>query len=155
MDGMKNYLISVCCAAVLCGILKQIVGSSKMSSGMIRVLSGLFIAICIVSPWKNFRIDDLTQYNPLITAQGDLYAVTGYEMTQKKIDKLIIQSTEAYILEKTNQLHAQVEVSVSLSEDSIPVSVQITGQLSQEAKEELSAFLLNNIGIQKEMQIWR
>lgn len=155
MDGMKSYLISVCCAAVLCGILKQIVGSSKMSSGMIRVLSGLFIAICIVSPWKNFRIDDLTQYNPLITAQGDVYAVTGYEITQKKIDKLIIQSTEAYILEKANQLHAQVEVSVNLSEDSIPVSVQITGQLSQEAKEELSAFLLNNIGIQKEMQIWR
>ena len=155
MDGMKNYLISVCCAAVLCGILKQIVGSSKMSSGMIRVLSGLFIAICIVSPWKNFRVDDLTQYNPLITEQGDLYAMTGYEITQKKIDKFIIQSTEAYILEKANQLQTQVEVSVSLSEDSIPVSVQITGQLSQEAKEELSAFLLNNIGIQKEMQIWR
>lgn len=155
MDGMKNYLISVCCAAVLCGILKQIVGSSKMSSGMIRVLSGLFIAICIVSPWKNFRVDDLTQYNPLITEQGDLYAMTGYEITQKKIDKFIIQNTEAYILEKANQLQTQVEVSVSLSEDSIPVSVQITGQLSQEAKEELSAFLLNNIGIQKEMQIWR
>ena len=155
MDGMKNYLISVCCAAVLCGILKQIVGSSKMSSGMIRVLSGLFIAICIVSPWKNFRVDDLKQYNPLITEQGDLYAMTGYEITQKKIDKFIIQNTEAYILEKANQLQTQVEVSVSLSEDSIPVSVQITGQLSQEAKEELSAFLLNNIGIQKEMQIWR
>ena len=155
MDGMKNYLISVCCAAVLCGILKQIVGSSKMSSGMIRVLSGLFIAICIVSPWKNFRVDDLTQYNPLITEQGDLYAMTGYEITQKKIDKFIIQNTEAYILEKANQLQTQVEVIVSLSEDSIPVSVQITGQLSQEAKEELSAFLLNNIGIQKEMQIWR
>lgn len=155
MDGMKNYLISVCCAAILCGILKQIVGSSKMSSGMIRVLSGLFIAICIVSPWKNFRVNDLTQYNPLITEQGDLYAMTGYEITQKKIDKFIIQNTEAYILEKANQLQTQVEVSVSLSEDSIPVSVQITGQLSQEAKEELSAFLLNNIGIQKEMQIWR
>lgn len=155
MDGMKNYLISVCCAAVLCGILKQIVGSSKMSSGMIRVLSGLFIAICIVSPWKNFRVDELTQYNPLITEQGDLYAMTGYEITKKKTDKLIIQNTEAYILEKANQLQTQVEVSVSLSEDSIPVSVQITGQLSQEAKEELSAFLLNNIGIQKEMQIWR
>ena len=126
-----------------------------MSSGMIRVLSGLFIAICIVSPWKNFRVDDLTQYNPLITEQGDLYAMTGYEITQKKIDKFIIQNTEAYILEKANQLQTQVEVSVSLSEDSIPVSVQITGQLSQEAKEELSAFLLNNIGIQKEMQIWR
>ena len=126
-----------------------------MSSGMIRVLSGLFIAICIVSPWKNFRVDDLTQYNPLITEQGDLYAMTGYEITQKKIDKFIIQNTEAYILEKANQLQTQVEVIVSLSEDSIPVSVQITGQLSQEAKEELSAFLLNNIGIQKEMQIWR
>ncbi len=155
MDGLKNYLIAVCSAAILCAILKQIAGNGRMSRGTVHLLSGLFVAICIISPWKDFSLQDLEVYNPLMTQQADAYVETGKQLTKNQIDAIITEKTEAYILEKANALHVQVEVRVELSEEGIPLRSVITGKLSQEDKYQLSAFLLEEIGIQREMQIWR
>ena len=155
MDGLKNYLIAVCSAAILSAILKQLIGKSKMSSGTVNLLSGLFVAICIISPWKDFSLQDLEIYNPLHTQLGQSYVETGKRITQNQIDAIITQKVEAYILEKTNLMNVQVGVSVELSEDSIPLRSIITGSLSQKQINELSAFLIKEIGIQKEMQVWR
>lgn len=155
MSGLKSYLIAVCSAAILCAILKQIVGKGKTCSGTVHLLSGLFVAICIISPWKNFTLEDLEIYNPLLYEGAEIFVETGKQMTQNQIDAVITEKTEAYILEKTNQMQVQVEVRVELSDDGIPISSVITGNLSQQEIDELSAFLAKDIGIQKEMQIWR
>lgn len=155
MDGLKNYLIAVCSAAILSAILKQLIGKSKMSSGTVNLLSGLFVAICIISPWKDFSLQDLEIYNPLHTQLGQSYVETGKRITQNQIDAIISEKIESYILEKANQLGVQVEVSVELAEDSIPFKSIVSGRLSPEEKKTLSAFLEKEIGIQKEMQIWK
>ena len=155
MDGLKNYLIAVCSAAILSAILKQLIGKSKMSSGTVNLLSGLFVAICIISPWKDFSLQDLEIYNPLHTQSGQSYVETGKQITQNQIDAIITEKVESYILEKTNQLHLQVEVRVELAEDGVPFKSIVSGKLSPEEKKTLSAFLEKEIGIQKEMQIWK
>ena len=155
MDGVKNYLIAVCSAAILSAILKQLIGKSKMSSVTVNLLSGLFVAICIISPWKDFSLQDLEIYNPLHTQSGQSYVETGKRITQNQIDAIISEKIESYILEKANQLGVQVEVSVELAEDSIPFKSIVSGRLSPEEKKTLSAFLEKEIGIQKEMQIWK
>lgn len=155
MDGLKNYLLAVCSGAILCAILKQIAGKGKLSGGTVKLLSGLFVAICVISPWKHFSLQDLQIYNPLLTQNGDIYVETGKEITQSQIDAIITEQTEAYILEKANQMGVQVEVSVELSSSGIPEKAVIAGKLSQSEKEELSAFLLKETGIQREMQIWK
>ena len=155
MDGLKNYLIAVCSAAILSAILKQLIGKSKMSSVTVNLLSGLFVAICIISPWKDFSLQDLEIYNPLHTQSGQSYVETGKRITQNQIDAIITEKVESYILEKTNQLHLQVEVRVELAEDGVPFKSIVSGKLSPEEKKTLSAFLEKEIGIQKEMQIWK
>ena len=155
MGGLKNYLIAVCSAAILCAILQRIVGKGKIGNGTVRLLSGLFVAICIIAPWKDFSFEDLDMYNPFTSQQAGIYADTGKQMTQKQIQAIIIEKTEAYVLEKANQMRVQVEVRVELSEESIPLKTVISGELSPEDKEELSVFLLRDLGIQKEMQVWR
>ena len=155
MDGVKNYLIAVCSAAILSAILKQLIGKSKMSSATVNLLSGLFVAICIISPWKDFSLQDLEIYNPLHTQSGQSYVETGKRITQNQIDAIITERVESYILEKTNQLHLQVEVRVELAEDGVPFKSIVSGKLSPEEKKTLSAFLEKEIGIQKEMQIWK
>ena len=155
MDGVKNYLIAVCSAAILSAILKQLIGKSKMSSATVNLLSGLFVAICIISPWKDFSLQDLEIYNPLHTQSGQSYVETGKRITQNQIDAIITEKVESYILEKTNQLHLQVEVRVELAEDGVPFKSIVSGKLSPEEKKTLSAFLEKEIGIQKEMQIWK
>lgn len=155
MDGLKNYLIAVCSAAILSAILKRLVGKSKMCGGTVHLLAGLFVAICIISPWKDFTLQDLEMYNPLITQHGQTYVETGKQITQNQIDAIITEKVESYILEKTNQLHLQVEVRVELAEDGVPFKSIVSGKLSPEEKKTLSAFLEKEIGIQKEMQIWK
>jgi hypothetical protein len=155
VDGVKNYLIAVCSAAILSAILKQLIGKSKMSSVTVNLLSGLFVAICIISPWKDFSLQDLEIYNPLHTQSGQSYVETGKRITQNQIDAIITEKVESYILEKTNQLHLQVEVRVELAEDGVPFKSIVSGKLSPEEKKTLSAFLEKEIGIQKEMQIWK
>ena len=155
MDGVKNYLIAVCSAAILSAILKQLIGKSKMSSVTVNLLSGLFVAICIISPWKDFSLQDLEIYNPLHTQSGQSYVETGKRITQNQIDAIITEKVESYILEKTNQLHLQVEVRVELAEDGVPFKSIVSGKLSPEEKKTLSAFLEKEIGVQKEMQIWK
>lgn len=147
--------MAVFSAAILCAILKQIAGKNKMSGGVVHLLSGLFVSICIISPWKNFALEDLQMYNPILIQDGQDYVESGQQMTQKQIDAIITEKTEAYILEKANLLGVQVEVRVELSKDSIPFKSIITGKLSQDEKKVLSAFLQKEIGIQEEMQIWR
>ena len=100
-------------------------------------------------------MQDLDLYNPLQTQGAELYVETGKEITQKQMNGLITGKTEAYILEKANQMNVQVGVRVELSDDGLPVRSVIIGRLSQEEKKELSAFLLSELGIQKEMQTWR
>lgn len=155
MAGLKNYLIAVCSAAILCALLKQIVGKGKLSNGTIRILSGLFVAICIIAPWKDFSLRDLEVYNPLDTKTAESFVEDGKRITKSNINAIIMERVEAYILEKTNQLHVQVEVSVELSDEGVPIRSIITGELSRSEREELSAFLAGQIGIQKEMQIWK
>lgn len=154
MDGLKSYLISVCSAAILCAILKHIGGKAKITGVTMNVLCGLFVAICIIAPWKDFTLRDLEIYNPLKTQETNEYTEAGKEMMENELHTIIINQTESYILEKANQMHLQLEVRVELSEDGIPDRSIITGSLSPVQKEELSAFLLEGIGIQKEMQIW-
>jgi hypothetical protein len=155
VDGVKNYLIAVCSAAILSAILKQLIGKSKMSSVTVNLLSGLFVAICIISPWKDFSLQDLEIYNPLHTQSGQSYVETGKRITQNQIDAIITEKVESYILEKTNQLHLQVEVRVELAKDGVQFKSIVSGKLSPEEKKTLSAFLEKEIGIQKEMQIWK
>lgn len=155
MDGLRQYLIAVCSAAILCAIIKQIVGKEKMGGGTVHLLCGIFVSLCIISPWKDFSLKGLEIYNPLQTQQADAYVESGIQMTQVQINAIITEQTEAYILEKANQMRVQVEVRVELSDEGIPYRAVVAGALSQEEKEELSAFILEELGIQREMQIWR
>ena len=70
MGGLRSYLIAVCSAAILCAILKQIAGKGKISGPMVNLLSGLFVAICIISPWKDFNMQDIEILNPFDTKQA-------------------------------------------------------------------------------------
>lgn len=155
MNGLKEYLVAVCSAAILCSILKQIVGKGKLSSGMLQLLSGLFVAICMIAPWKDFSLRDLEVYNPLDTNSAQSFVEDGRQINKSNLNAIITQRVEAYILEKANQLHVQVEVSVELSDDGVPICSIITGDLTAREQEEMSAFLVSQIGIQREMQIWR
>ncbi len=156
MDGIRQYIISVCSAAVLCGIVKKIAGNSKASAGMIKLLTGLFVTICIISPWKSLSLDSLMEFNPAWDEDALGYVQQGQDMVNDSLCMSIKQETQAYILEKAQSMGIQVGVSIEVSDGDIPIPEKaiITGALSPAEKEVLSAFMVKELGIAKEMQIW-
>lgn len=155
MPDVKTYLIAICSAAILCAVLKQIAGKDKAGGQTVHLLCGLFIAICIIAPWKNFTLEDIQIRELLSLEQAEIYTNSGKEMMHNDMLAIITAETEAYILEKANQMNMLLEVRVELSGEGVPDRAVITGKYTQGQKEELSAFLLQELGIEKEMQSWR
>ena len=68
----------------------------------------------------------------------------------------IIIRTESYILEKAKALNCDLQVEVILSSDATPVpeQVRISGSISPYAKQAISTMLTEDLGIDREAQIW-
>ena len=70
--------------------------------------------------------------------------------------QFIKERTQSYILDKAQSLNAVLDVEVTLSDDEIPVPVKvcITGKVSPYARGRLENLIIEDLGIEKENQIW-
>ncbi len=156
MDSIRQYILSVIAAALLCGIINSLVGSKKASGKIVKLLTGLFMVLTLVAPWTKFNllnIADITQY---ISADAQAAVTSGEEAAQNYMGEIIKQQTESYILDKASSLGLDVEVHVGLNGDTppTPASVTITGTVSPYSKSILSRFIKNDLAIPEENQTW-
>ena len=155
MDGIKQYLLSVIVGAAICAILTKVVGKNTANAALVKLLSEVFLLILIISPFSKLRIPDIANFFTdrnnvdAVIADGELYK-------QKQLDRLIKESAEAYILDKAADLHADIQVEISLSETppQIPDGVVIYGDVSPYTKTVLRSAITNDLGIPEEAQIW-
>ena len=62
MQGIREYLLSITSAAIICAVAKHIIGEKGRSSKIIYVVTGLFMAITLISPVLNFRMENIERY---------------------------------------------------------------------------------------------
>lgn len=79
--------------------------------------------------------------------------MAGKRFADEEIEKIIIEQTQAYILDKADDFGAGLEVEVFVK-DLIPCSVSISGPISPLAKSQLSRYISENLGIPSEEQNW-
>lgn len=156
MEHIGKYIICVCSAGIICAVVNSLAGKGNLSNGMVKLLSGVFVAVVVVSPWKRFSFTKLTNIPLELSQNASIYVEQGQEDYKKQMASIITEKIEAYILEKALQMNAQVEVRVELSDSNtpVPVSASIWGNVTQKVKEELSTCMEIDLGISKEMQIW-
>lgn len=155
MDAVRSYLLSVCGAALLCGIADRFLGK-KGPAAAARVLTGLFLAFTVLQPLGKWDTEEFFDLDFDISDTAEKAVAQGQAQAQKSMTKIIKQEAAAYILEKAKTLHADIQVTVEVSDDSlpIPVSAQITGNVSPYAKSQLQAMMEQQLGISKENQRW-
>ena len=68
--------------------------------------------------------------------------------------QIISEQTEAYILDKAADLHANLHVEVTVGEDNLPTAVTLSGEASPYARRQIQAIIANDLGISKENQKW-
>ena len=78
------------------------------------------------------------------------------EMSTGAMIAIIKEETEAYILDKAASLGVTLSVEVMVEDGNVPrlSGVQLSGQVSPYARQQLSTWISNDLGISKENQKW-
>ncbi len=156
MEYIKQYLLSVISASIICALAMRISGKNKLQSAVIKLLAGVFLSITVIAPWTYIRLQDVTSYFSSMQTDADRIAAQGNEYASNEIISIITQETEAYILDKASVLGLSIKAEIVLNECEpfAPRAVTIYGSASPYAKLRLEQIIENDLGIQKENQVW-
>ncbi len=156
MDDLRQYLLSVTAAALVCALAARLLPKSGTAASVGKMVMGLFLALTVISPWATLQVGQLTDLT-FGTEQNAAQAVAeGKEYTRTTLQDIIKEQAEAYILDKAEQLALRLTVSVTVSDADIPVpvAVRLQGAASPYAKGQLQTAITEDLGIAKEDQLW-
>lgn len=153
MVRLQQYALAVVTGAVICSVVLSVAGNSSHVR-QIRLLCGIYLGILILKPiaGNNWNIDRILP--EIDGSEAAVHSAWGAEMAEEAMAKRISAQLEAYILDKATRAEADLSVTVILSEDQLPVGVELRGRVTDKIQEELSAFLESELGIPKENQRW-
>ncbi len=156
MDGIREYLLCVTVAALCCGIIISITGSKGMTGTTIKFLTGIFMAIVVVSPLAGLRLDALGGFLDDVHLEADQAAAFGEDAAFDAYADIIKENVTAYILDKAGSSGAALRVEVTLDDSvpPIPCSVKIQGRIAPYEKSLLSDAIEKDLGIKAEDQKW-
>lgn len=157
MDGLRDYIISIVSAAVLCSIAQGLIGKKSTYATIIRMVSGIFLAVTVISPWAKLQIADFTEYLKDLELEANTAAAVGKDALKDGLGSIIKEKCEAYILDKATSmgLDLSVEVTIDGSATPVPSAVTITGNISPYQKQKLKQIIAEEIGILEENQKWK
>lgn len=156
MDSIRQYLLTITAAAIFCGVIIAIIGKKGANAAILKLLTGLFMAVTVVSPWTKFDFSNLQNFTDSISADAQSVVGQGEELAQNQMGQIITQQTQAYILDKAVALGLDLVVQVELNGDNPPVpsAVTITGAASPYARSVLCQYIESNLAIPEENQLW-
>ena len=156
MDGIREYLLGVCAAGILCATVSGMLGKNGMVSAAGKMLTGMFMLVTLLSPLMNLRLTPLDRLLGDVQQQADILAAQGENSARQALKDRIKERTEAYILDKARSYGASLSVSVTVSDDDLPVprSVRLTGHISPYGKQQLTDVIRQDLGIPTEAQQW-
>lgn len=156
MELIGNYLLRIVIVAAICGILNAIVSDKRASGGIIRMITGIFVAVTALTPLTNLDLFEFGTYTEFVAEDADAAAQAGVQIAKFETDAIIKEQLEAYILDKAKNLQLSVSVNIEMTDGypSMPYSVQISGEASPYNKKVLSSIIVNELSIPEERQIW-
>lgn len=156
MNGIREYLLTVTAAAIVCSIAKHLAGDKSTAGKITKVVSGIFLTITVISPIKEFQLSKTDGLLDDFRIMAYETAQSGADMANTAMGDIIKEKTEAYILEEAKKMDIDISVEVKLSESEPPKPDQviITGIVSPYKKNVLSQYISDNLGISREKQKW-
>ena len=153
IDGARTWLLGVVLTALAGGLARQLAPQGKEQS-MVRLVSGLLLALAILRPLAGNGWDGLELPAGNFSLQSREQAEIYRKNQQETLSAIIAEKTEAYILDKANRLglDCRVHVTVSAGESGIPLprSVTVLGAYSPA----LAECMEEEVGIPAQHQIW-
>lgn len=156
MENIRQYILSVIIAAMICGISVTVV-PSKTGKAWIRLLCGLILTITVIKPLSGVIHLDISLFDPEKWVEGESITAQAEKQARDSMSVIIKERCEAYILDKANELGVSITADVLLSQDAIPVPVSVTlsGSVSPYLRLKLESIIQEDMGITKENLRWK
>lgn len=154
MEALRQYIISVVAAALICGIITGLFPKGAAREVM-KLVCGLFLAYTVLRPMAGAELGHLEDLPFSFSSQGEAAAALGTQMAEESLAQFIKEETQAYILDKASKLGLILEADVTLDEENIPVAVTLRGQVSPYDRSRLERMLTQDLAIAKENLQWK
>ena len=156
MDGIREYLVQVTAAGMICGVVNMIAGKKGSVAASVRIMTVILMTVTMASPLVRLRLTGISDFLSDIRYDGSMYAQQGSQTSKDAVSDIIRERSEAYILDKAALLGADIRVELTLSRDAlpIPVSVTIYGAVSPVSRQRLQKLIRDDLGIPLEAQTW-
>ena len=156
MGDIREYLIGVVAAALVCGIVTNLINGKTAIGVSVKLIAGLLMVSAVIRPLMTISLDGLTGWTEDIRADGINFVSTGEIMAKETYLSSIKQQVETYILDEAKALDCALTVEVILSEEDMPVpeTVKLSGEISPYARQVITTLLTERLGIEREDQIW-
>lgn len=153
---IRDYLLSIIAASLLCALVNGLLSKGSGAAAVVRMISGIYLAITVISPLWNMRIEDFRAYTDRITTQAERLTQDGENMAQDAMASIIIARTEAYILDKAASLGVDLEVEAVLCDTppQVPEKILLKGTVSPYYKNMLTQWIADTFGVSGEALIW-
>ncbi len=156
MEWIRNYLLSIICAAVLCGIVTSLLGKKGTPAAVGKLLCGVFLSFTILKPWASVQLEAVGEYLTAFSQDAQWAVENGENFAADSATELIKQKCQAYILDKAAAMNASVQAQVILDPEPpyAPRSVILTGDASPYVRQQLQQMITQDLAIPKEAQTW-
>ena len=156
MEWIAQYVLSIVAASLICGAANTLAGQGKAFAAVLRLLTGIILAITLVQPLLRLDLSGYTGMLSDLTHQSEQIQADAAERTEEAYRQCIKERAEAYILDKAVGLGAQVAVTVTLSDEPpyAPCAVSVSGSCSPYARSRLAQIMEEDLAIAKEAQEW-
>ncbi len=156
MQDLESYGFSIVAAALICGVLRTILGDKGTAAGMGKLICGIFLTFTVLKPVAQLDLNDLESIIFPEGISGEEAVSTGSLYAWESMAAIIKEESEAYILDKARSLNTQITVQIKVSQDPYPVPerVRICGNLPPAIRRQLQTILESDLGIPKERQTW-
>ena len=152
MTFLRSWLLSVTACAVLVSIVQQLTDGGAMKK-IVRFVGGMVLMLAMLRPLLSLTFD-------LPELDGDHYreAVEALKETlnaeqDSALGDSIAARTQAYIEDKVSSLGLSVRAEVQTAlHDGVPFPDSVT--LYGENSAALSAYIVQELGIAEENQLW-
>ena len=152
---MRQYLLSIVGAAIICSIAKNISNEKTLSGAMLRLVAGIIMTVTVLAPVVNLDLNDIPLMTTNFMDEASAIAAEGEEMAASARNAIISDRAEAYILDKAAAFGAALEVEVTISDGTMmPEGARIKGAISPYAKLQLQRIMEQDLQIAKENQQW-
>ena len=150
MDTLRQYILSVICAAIVCGMLQLLLGGSVM-----KLFAGLVVTIVAISPILKGELQLDMNWNEI--AVDSRWAIKeGEDTALRQMSEHIKTQTQSYIISRAEELDAEISVEVELSDHvpPVPAAVTVWGDVAPYTKKQLARYMEKELGIDEDQQRW-